>query len=41
MEWGFWIWEAPEGNLKLISLEHEPDDPYTENAPTINIIFDN
>ena len=40
MEWGFWIWECPDGSLKLIGLDHEPDDLYAASAPIINIIVD-
>lgn len=40
MEWGFWLWECSDGSLKLIGLDHEPDDRHAVNAPIIKIVVE-
>ena len=39
-EWGFWIWECPNGSLKLINLDHRLDDIYAAKAPSINVFLE-
>lgn len=37
-DWGFWVWEGPDGNFKLINLSCRPDDIYAACAPVIRIV---
>lgn len=37
-QWGFWVWESPEGNFRLISIDYRPDDMYATYAPAIRIV---
>lgn len=38
-EWGFYLWECPEG-WKLISISHRPDDLYAAYAPIVRVVDD-
>lgn len=40
-EWGFWLYECPDGGYKLINLNHRPDDMYAAGAPVIRIVDSN